>query len=368
MTEGESARPRDLVAQSKIIKKMFLSVGIGSIAYLLTNILIDGIGEQQIWVITLSLLIGGVTFLTQFLHDLEKRMETVENAESEHSRRVGLLVDSRFTAINDVVRERFVEIDQVVQGGFAKINEATQLFGLVEASALRTDAVTQLVRHSTQIDPQAPDLVFRFAQAEISRMSEFLKELSEGGNVTYEGEDRDWMLSLAANCRSTIDAISLTTVDARGSGFVDGSLWTSDLGQRYLEVQRDALDRGVRIRRVFILDRPGLADDPMFMENCLLQQEMGIEVRLLDTHAIPGTRRSSLFDFILFDDVISYESTPASSIDGSIRPTIVTTRLELRASRVKDRLLRFKDLYNSARPIVHSAGENVLKAVDRGER
>jgi hypothetical protein len=94
---------------------------------------------------------------------------------------------------------------------------------------------------------------------------------------------------------------------------------------------------------------------------------MGIDVRLLDTTAIPGTRRSSLFDFILFDDVISYESTPASSIDGSIRPTIVNTRLELRASRVKDRILRFKDLYNSARPI-RSADENILKAVDRSDR
>ncbi|GGM63752.1 phosphatidylserine/phosphatidylglycerophosphate/cardiolipin synthase family protein [Dactylosporangium sucinum] len=367
MTEGGTTRPRDVLAQSKIIKKMFLSVGIGTIAYLLTNVLIEQIEEPQIWAITLSLLIGGYTFLTQFMHDLENRMHSVEKAESEHSQRVAGLVDSRFTAIDDVLRDKLVEIDKVVQGGFAKINEATQLFGLVEASALRTDAVTQLVRHSTQIDPQAPELVFRFAQAEIGRMSEFLKELSEGGNVTYEGEDRDWMLSLAGNCRSSIDAISLTTVDARGSGFVDGSLWTSDLGQRYLEVQRDALDRGVRIRRVFILDRPGLADDPMFMENCLLQKEMGIEVRLLDTRAIPGTRRSSLFDFILFDDVISYESTPASSIDGSIRPTIVTTRLELRATRVKDRLLRFKDLYSSARPI-HSADENVLKAIDRGER
>jgi hypothetical protein len=130
-----------------------------------------------------------------------------------------------------------------------------------------------------------------------------------------------------------------------------GGLWSSDLGQRYLEVQRDAIQRDVRIRRVFIMDRAGLASDPRFLEACKLQTELGIEVRVLDTTEIPGTRRSSLFDFILFDDVLSYETTPASSIDGSVRPTIVNTRLELRPNRVKDRIDRFKDLYDHARPV-----------------
>src|SRR5262249_4743213 len=155
---------------------------------------------------------------------------------------------------------------------------------------------------------------------EIGRMSEFLKELSEGGNVTYEGEDRDWMLALARNANSSIDATSLTTVDAGGRGFVDGGLWASDLGQRYLEVPRDAVMRGIRIRRVFIMDRPDLVADEGFLSVCNMQHEMGIEVRVLDSSAIPEVQRSSLFDFILFDDAISYETTPASSIDGSVRP------------------------------------------------
>jgi len=275
-------------------------------------------------------------------------MNDVERAEARHSRSVERLVDERLSEIRQEIEGRLAEIDKVVQSGFSKINEATELFGLVEASALRTDAVTQLVRHSTQIEPTAPPLVFRFAQDEIGRMSEFLKELSEGGNVTYEGEDRDWMLSLTRNCQSTIDATSLTTVDAGGRGFVDGGLWASDLGQRYLEVQRDAVTRGIRIRRVFIMDRPDLAKDGGFNGVCRMQRDMGIDVRVLDSSAIPEVRRSSLFDFILFDDSISYESTPASSIDGSIRPAIVNTRLELRPVRVNNRIERFKDLWAAA--------------------
>jgi hypothetical protein len=333
----------------RVIRKIFVSVAIGTIAYFITNILIERIGEKQIWAITLSLLLGGVTFLAQVLHDFEGRMTGVERSEVSHAASVEEIVEQRFGEIRDEMEEGFARIDKVVQAGFTKINEATELFGLVEASALRTDAVTRLVRHSTQIDPTAPPLIFRFAQDEIGRMSEFLKELSEGGNVTYEGEDRDWMLSLARNANSSIDATSLTTVDAGGRGFVDGGLWSSDLGQRYLEVQRDAIMRGIRIRRVFIMDRPDLARDDGFLSVCSMQHELGIEVRVLDSSAIPEVRRSSLFDFILFDDVISYETTPASSIEGSIRPTIVNTRLELRPNRVKDRIQRFKDLWASAR-------------------
>ena len=35
---------------------------------------------------------------------------------------------------------------------------------------------------------------------------------------------------------------------------LDGGLWTSDLGQRYLELQREAITRKVRIRRIFVVE------------------------------------------------------------------------------------------------------------------
>lgn len=258
--------------------------------------------------LTLAVLVGGVVLVVLFLIDVENRLAR----------------------------------------GLTKINEATDLFGLVEASALRTDAM-QLVRHSTQINPKAPPIVVRFAQHEISRMSDFLKELSRGSNVTYEGEDRDWMLGLARTAETSIDATSLTTVDAGGQGFVDGGLWASDLGQRYLEVQRDAVVRGVTVRRVFILNRKEFADDPGFRHVCQLQQEMGINVRVLDSSTVPGVQRSSMFDFVLFDEAVSYEVTPGSPMEDTDRPNIVNTRLELRPSRVRDRALRFRDLWASAR-------------------
>ncbi len=322
-------RFQERAARADVPRKIVISLGVGTLAYFITNLVADDSTGRQIWGLTLSVFIGGITLVTQLLADFENRLARVEEGQERHAR----------------------DIEDRVKAGFSKINEATKLFGLVEASALRTEGVIQLVQHSTQIDAGSPPLVFRFAQAEITRMSDFLKELSDGGNVIYEGEDRDWMLSLTRSVESSIDATSLTTVDAGGTGFVDGGLWASDLGQRYLDAQREAIHQGVQIRRVFILDKPDLANEQDFLGVCKLQQDMGVEVRILDSSAVPGLRRSSLFDFVLFDDVISYEVTPASRIEGATKPTILTTRLELRPSRVRDRLQRFKDLWTSAREL-----------------
>jgi len=319
----EDTRPAQLATPSaRMIRKIATAVGVGAIAYFITNIWITNGNEQQLWVIILSVLISVTIFLIQLLHAVEGRLSALEKADANHA---GVVA-------------------RVMQAEFAKINAATELFGQVEASPMNTDAVIELVRHSTRIDPASPPLILHFAQTEIDRTSDFLQELGAGVNLTYEGEDRDWILSLAGNAESTIDATSLMIVDAHGDG-----RWSSDLGQRYLDVQRAAVQRGVRIRRVFIVDGAGLASTPDFLAVCKLQESLGIEVRVLDTAAIPVNRRGSLFDFIIFDEVVSYETSQASSIDGSV-PPIMSTRLELRSSRVRDRKERFRDLYESALP------------------
>ncbi len=75
-------------------------------------------------------------------------------------------------------------------------------------------------------------------------MTSFVRQLPGGTEIAYDGEDREWMLGLTAEASRSIDAISLSTVDAGIRGF-DGGLWTSDLGTRYLELQHEAIARGV---------------------------------------------------------------------------------------------------------------------------
>lgn len=323
MSVAELFSRRDLGA--RILRKVLVSLLLGGLAYLLTEVT----GQPNIWSLTMSVFVGGVTLVVQFLMEFESRLARVEEAKARHSER----------------------IERMVADGFARISEATELFSRVEASAVRTDAVTQLVRHATMIQTGGPPLVPNLALAEIKRVSELLKGLSEGVGVTYEGEDRDWLLALTRLSDSTIDAISLTTVDGRGHGYTDGGFWSSDLGQRYLETQQDAVRRGVRIRRVFIILHP--ADPNTFAgltEACRLQQQVGVEARVLGRESIPGTVRDAMYDFVLFDEHVSYETAAASQIEDTARPTILNTRLELRPDRVTGRVQRFKLLWDSAEP------------------
>jgi hypothetical protein len=324
MSVAELLSRRDLGA--RILRKVLVSLVLGGLAYLLTEVT----GQPDIWSLTMSVFVGGVTLVVQFLMEFENRLGKVEESKARHSAR----------------------IERMVADGFARISEATELFSRVEASAVRTDAVTQLVRHATMIQTGGPTLIPSLALTEIKRVSELLKGLSEGVGVTYEGEDRDWLLALTRLAESTIDAISLTTVDGRGHGFTDGGFWSSDLGQRYLETQQDAVRRGVKIRRIFTILHT--TTDPTtfagLTEVCRLQQQVGVEARVLGREDIPGTVRDAMYDFVLFDENVSYETAAASQIEDTARPTILNTRLELRPERVTGRMQRFKLLWDSAEP------------------
>ena len=279
-----------------VLQRVLTTAAIGGATFLISNAL----QQQIIWSLSLAIFISGVALVVQFLAQFESRLRT-----------------------------------------------ALSVFGLVEASALLRDPMMQLVKVSTRLDPAAPELIHDFARSEVVRVSEFMQGLV-GGDITYDGEDRDWLLGLTRNVKSAIDTTSMTTAYPGGKGFVDEKLWTSDLGMRYLEAQRQAVQRGVRIRRIFVLDRPELATAGDIIDLCKLQKSYGITVRILSPADIPSTRRTSLFDFTLFDDVVSYEMTAASPFEDGAETSILSTRLELRRQRVQERIQRFSDLWGSA--------------------
>lgn len=329
-------RVADQLSRNRILRKVVVSLVVGGFVYYVTELT----GQDMVWNLTMSIFLGGLTLVVQLLMSFENRLASVEHTGNHH----------------------MAKVEQMVQSGFAKINEVTELFNLVEMSALRTDAITQLVRHATLIDPSSPPLVLRFVQSEISRFSLFLKDVSESANVIYEGEDRDWLLALARNAGTTIDATSLTTMATAGRGYMDDRLWTSDFGQRYLEAQREGIHQGVKIRRLFVLvDGLSNLDHEDVLSVCLPQQEIGIDVRVLDPVDIPTARREALFDFIVFDSAVSYETTAAPRLAESIQPTILHTRLELRPDRVQSRIRRFEYLWECGRKVSeHGLGPPTL--------
>ncbi|AEV82588.1 hypothetical protein ACWT_1569 [Actinoplanes sp. SE50] len=302
---------------SEVVRKVGVALITGGVAFALTNLA----HQDPILSVTLSVLIGGSALVVQFLVDFESRLREVQIGQRDQARQIRECVDERFRAIS----------------------EATELYGLMEDSMVQTEVLSQLIRHSTRIGPNSSALAHRLAQRELHRMAEFLKELGDGGEAIYDGEDRDWLLGLTCSAEKCIDATSLTTVDG-------GGMWSTDLGQRYLDAQREAVQRGVRVRRIFILDRPDPQGADRLDEVYRQHADIGVEVRVLDSAAAGQLRRTSLFDFILFDGVIGYEVTTGSWIDESAPPIVVNTRLVLRPSRVEERRDRFSQLWEAARP------------------
>jgi hypothetical protein len=245
---------------------------------------------------------------------------------------------------------RVSAVDERMAEGFAKISRSAELSSMMEQSILDTALLTDFVETAGRTDGRVNTLLQRLARREIERVTSFVRQLPVGGEITYDGEDRDWLLGLTREAERSIDAISLSTVDAGMRGF-DGGLWTSDLGTRYQELQREAIARNVRIRRIFVFENEDLARDETFLKITQMQRDVGVDVRMLDHQLIPDWMQSMIFDFIVFDGVVCYETTPATTFSAAqTRPAVVRTLLAPMAGRVRDLENQFEQLWKAADP------------------
>jgi hypothetical protein len=245
---------------------------------------------------------------------------------------------------------RLSALGERVTAGFERIGRLAELSAKIERSSLGPSVLADFLETASQVDGRVNPLLQRVARREIERVTGFVRQLQVGGEIAYDGEDRDWLLGLTREAESSIDAISLSTVDAGVLG-LDGGLWTSDLGIRYLDDQRKAIARNVRIRRIFVLEREDMAHDESFLRVTQMQRNAGVQVRKLDQKLIPDYLQSMIFDFIIFDGLVSYETAAgAPFIASQSRPGTLRTRLAPESDRVHDLEQRFKQLWERADP------------------
>ncbi|NJQ02365.1 DUF6879 family protein [Streptomyces zingiberis] len=286
--------------------KTLITAVVGGFTYALTN----ATEQPEVWKLTASIFLGGAAMIIQYMIDFERRLGAVEHSLTVHNG----------------------EMKELVAEGFAKINQATELFGLVEGSALRADGVTRLVRNATAVGSEGPDIMKAFAQAEVHRLATLMADLNQK-HADYDGEDHDWIVTLTQCATATIDATSTS---------VDDDFWPTELGQRYLRAQRDAIrEHGVRIRRLFIVNTPREVDEEL-LQVVEHQKGLGIEVRVLALSELPPTAGiDTTNDFIVFDGELSYEVEP------DLTGINAKTTLELREDRVARRVRRFKELWRA---------------------
>ncbi|NUS16036.1 MAG: hypothetical protein HOY69_32325 [Streptomyces sp.] len=303
-----SAAPATAPRVPPVLLKTLVTALVGGATYLLTDIS----NQPEVWKLTSSIFLGGAALIIQYMTDFERRLTSVEHSISAHN----------------------AEMKELVANGFARINEATELFGLVDRSALPPDGVTHLIRSASKVSTGSPAIMQAFAAAEVNQVTSLMENLN-AKLVDYEGEDHDWIVTLTGCAVATIDATSTV---------VDSDFWPSELGQRYLRAQRDAVDaHGVRIRRLFIIDKP--EDNTIELgQLCDDQQSLGIEVRVLALSDLsPIARMDETKDFIIFDGSLSYE------ISSDLRGVITNTLMDLRAERVAKRVQRFQTLWEAGR-------------------
>ncbi|MCC3654562.1 MULTISPECIES: DUF6879 family protein [Streptomyces] len=286
--------------------KTVITALIGGFTYALTN----AVDQPEVWKLTVSVFVAGAAMIVQYMVDFERRLGAVEHSLTRHN----------------------TEMKELVAEGFAKINHATELFGLVEGSALRADGVTRLVRNATMVGSEGPEIMKAFAQAEVTRLGTLMANLHQK-HADYDGEDHDWIVTLTQCASRTIDATSTS---------VDHDFWPTELGQRYLRAQRDAIhEHGVSIRRLFIVNTPQEIDEEL-LQLVEHQKGLGIEVRVLALSELPPTAGiDTTNDFIVFDHSLSYEVEP------DLRGMNAKTTLDLRDDRVARRVKRFEELWKA---------------------
>jgi hypothetical protein len=299
----------------KVLLKILITGATGAVAYLLTNMT----HQPQIWSLTMSVFIGGVALVVQFLVD----------------------VDNRMTALSQHVDRRFVQISQ-----------ATELFGQLEASTLRTDPMVALVQHAARIDLAKDSLRTRLVQSMVHDMSEFFEQIVDL-RAEYRGGEHDWLFALVQNAKVSVKATS--TIGPKGTALVDEEFWTSQEARAYLAHQKDAVQRGVKIRRIFLLYDDSLVGSPALQSIVQDNVDVGVKVRVLPPSLLPSAAARPL-DFVLFDDEISYELSSASLPQGG--SIVHRTALELRTELVLDRKAKFEEMWNA---VQRRRGRSVLR-------
>ena len=248
----------------RTLRRIILTAAVGSATFVLTNLT----DQPMPWAITLSVLIGGVTLLAQFLVDFEARQYAVEMRMSA--------LERSNAAVASTIREEI-----------SRFHETAGMLDRLADSAVRSDAVLKLVKLSADMPEQVPALARDVAQTQVDTAVSFLEQLSHGGEVSYDGEDRDWLLTMTAHARHNISATARVTGSPGGHESIDGGLWNSDLGSRYLDAQVAAIGRGVSIRRIFIVENAGVAGQAAFHTLCEQHSRAGSRYECLTPRRCP---------------------------------------------------------------------------------
>jgi hypothetical protein len=307
------------------LRRMLSSCVAGALALFSTSVIAHG---DLLWSIGFGFFIASVFFIAQELLDVYRGLVALKAAQEATAAATEALLNQRF----------------------AEAGEANRLYTAIGESVVSAAAIRNLVDGLKAIRSR-PALIQTLAMAEFNQLAVLIKELSEGAQADYEGEDRDWLLTLANAQVRTIDAISIVTIEA-SQVLIDGGPLRSDRAQRYFDAQIAGLQREdpeveVRVRRIFVVEHRDIRTRPEFADLLKAQVDAGIDARVWDLSTGYGREYGDSSELVLFDGVACYLPSPAARTSHGERPVLINTRLEIDPERVRRRAQHFERLWRA---------------------
>ncbi|MEV7790607.1 hypothetical protein [Streptomyces sp. NPDC087512] len=274
-------------------------------------------------------------------HDRDASVQEHTRRVEEHTRRVESALAEHAAAVrdglnryDDELRTALVrhteDVRQLVETHLAQAGRRTEPYPPLDRA--RIDGVPELAKSFAEVLAPGPSILYTFVRLEMTRVVGHMADLT---NLVAEcpGENHDWMLALTRAAEHSICATSTS---------VDREFWNSEPASRYLEAQQEAADeQGVSVRRLFLLESARELDDRL-LRLCEEQELRHIEVRAAVLPELPPhVQRGTTNDFILYDEEVSFE------IEQDLRDVNVRTRLIARQDHVRDRMKRFKELWDA---------------------
>ncbi|MFD6189099.1 hypothetical protein [Streptomyces sp. NPDC060275] len=274
--------------------------------------------------------------------DEHTRLEEHTRRVEEHTRRVEDALAENTTAVRDGLSRYDTElksgltrhtedVKQLVETHVTQVDHRSSEAART-LEPVRIDRLPDLAKGFADVLLPSPSILHTFVHLEMSRVVGHMADLT---NLSAEcpGENHDWMLTLTRAAEQSILATSTS---------VDREFWTSEPAGRYLDAQQAAIDeQGVTVRRLFLLESARELDDRL-LRLCEEQELRRIDVRVAVLPELPPhLQRGTTNDFILYDEEVSFE------IEQDLRDVNVRTRLTARQDYVRDRLKRFRELWDA---------------------
>ncbi|MFE4048170.1 DUF6879 family protein [Streptomyces sp. YIM B13518] len=288
--------------------KVLISLAAGG----LTSVIAEVASSETKWQIGVGIFVAGCILVLQLLGDLINQVRDFKAVLPEHN----------------------AQTQETVVRSFARISEATKFYS--EMEQLPSDGVAALATSAAEVSSKGPDIMRRFAEELVRRLAVDMEAL-KSGSVDCVGENHDWLLTLTNCATDSIDTTSTLSL-------VDRDFWNSGPADRYLQAQREAIARGVTVRRLFLVDDPADLNDDL-RQLGEEQRALGVETRVLIRTRLPRSVRRGLVDeFIVFDKATCYE------IEQDQLHVNTSTRVRAHEDYVRPRIQRFAELWDVGVP------------------